>query len=116
MKKRKTYIIDAKGKVLGRLASYIATILRGKDKTDFQPNRDEGGFVIVKNIEDIKITGRKIEQKKYYHHSGFIGGLKEVPLKKVFKENPREALKKAVWGMLPNNKLRPKQIKRLRFQ
>ena len=116
MKESKTYIIDAKGKVLGRVASQIAIILRGKDKANFQPHRDEGSFVIVKNIEHIKITGRKIEKKKYYHHSGFIGGLKEIPLKKVFKENPREVLKKAVWGMLPDNKLRPKQIKRLKFQ
>lgn len=113
---RKTHTIDATGKVLGRLASEIAILLRGKHKSDFAPHKDEGDFVKVKNIEKIKITGNKLEQKKYYRHSGYPGGLKEVPLKKVFKEDPAQVLKKAVWGMLPKNKLRKKQIKRLKIE
>lgn len=113
---RKTHTIDATGKVLGRLATEIAVLLRGKQKSDFVPYRDMGDFVIVKNVSKLKITGKKIEQKKYFHHSGFLGGVKEVPLKKIFKTNPAEVLKKAVFGMLPKNKLRAEQIKRLKFE
>jgi len=113
---RKTYIIDAKDKVLGRLASEIAILLRGKHKPNFLPYKDMGDIVIVKNIDQIKITGKKIENKKYYHHTGYLGGLKEVPLKKLFNENPSAILKKAVFGMLPKNKLRSIQIKRLKFE
>ncbi len=114
--KRQTKIIDAKNRALGRLASEIAVILRGKHKPDFLPYKDGGDVVIVKNIKEIKITGRKMQQKKYYHHSGYPGGIKEIPLKRLFKENPNEVLKKAVYGMLPKNKLREEQIKRLKFQ
>ena len=113
---RKTHIIDAANKILGRLATEIVILLRGKHEPDFAPYKDGGDFVVVKNVAQIKITGKKIEKKKYYHHSGFLGGLKEVPLKKLFKENPSEVLRKAVWGMLPKNKLRAKQIKRLKFE
>ena len=113
---RKTHTIDATGKVLGRLAAEIAVLLRGKQKSDFVPYRDMGDFVIVKNVSKLKITGKKIEQKKYFHHSGFLGGVKEVPLKKIFKTNPAEVLRKAVFGMLPKNKLRAEQIKRLKFE
>jgi len=84
--KRETHIIDATGKVLGRLASQIATILRGKHKPDFLPNRDIGDFVIVKNVDKLKVTGRKMEDKKYFRHSGYLGGGKEVPLKELFRE------------------------------
>ncbi len=114
--KRHTHIIDAKGKTLGRLASQIAILLRGKHKPDFRPHEDKGDFVIVKNVKEIKITGKKMKQKKYYHHSGYPGGLKEVSLEKLFKERPAEVLRKAVWGMLPKNKLRKKMIKRLKFE
>lgn len=114
--KRKTHTIDAAGKVLGRLASEIVILLRGKYKPDFRPNLDMGDFVIVKNVSKLKITGKKMEQKKYFYHSGFLGGLKEVPLKKIFKTNPAEVLRKAVFGMLPKNKLRAEQIKRLKFE
>jgi large subunit ribosomal protein L13 len=114
--KRETKIIDAKDKTLGRLASQIAVILRGKHKPDFLPYKDTGDVVVVKNVRDLVITGRKVQQKKYYHHTGFPGGIKEVPLKRLFKENPAEVLKKAVYGMLPKNKLREDQIKRLKFQ
>ncbi len=108
--KRETYTIDASGKVLGRLATEIAKLLRGKHKPDFLPNKDMGDFVIVKNVEKIKISGKKLEKKKYYRHTGYLGHLKEIPLKKLFKEKPAEVLKKAVFGMLPKNKLRSIQI------
>lgn len=113
---RKTHIIDATNKVLGRLATQIAILLRGKHKPDFVPNKDMGDFIVVKNIEKIKITGKKMEQKKYFHHSGYLGGLKEISLKKLFEKEPREVFKKAVFGMLPKNKLRAVQIKRLKIE
>lgn len=113
---RKTHTIDATNKVLGRLATQIATLLRGKHKPDFVPHKDMGDFVRVENIEKIRVTGKKMEQKKYYRHSGYMGGLKETPLKKLFEKDPAEVLKKAVWGMLPKNKLRNEQIKRLKFK
>ena len=113
---RKTHTIDATGKVLGRLAVEIAILLRGKNKPDFAPYKDEGDFVVIKNVGKLKFTGKKIEQKKYYHHSGYLGGLKEKSLKELLEENPSEILKKAVWGMLPRNKLRERMIKRLKFE
>ena len=113
---RKTHTIDATNKVLGRLASEIAILLRGKHKPDFLPYKDMGDFVIVKNVEKLKITGKKVEQKKYFHHREYLGGVKEIPLKKLFKENPAEVLRKAVLGMLPKTKLRARQIKRLKIK
>lgn len=113
---RKTHIVDATDKVLGRLSCQIATLLSGKHKSNFAPSKDMGDFVVIKNIEKLKITGKKMEQKKYFRHSGYPGGLKEIPLKKLFKEKPAEVLKKAVWGMLPKNKLRAKRIKRLKIE
>lgn len=114
--KRETYNIDAANKSLGRLSSEIVILLRGKNKPDFAPHKDEGSVIMVKNVGKIKITGRKIEQKKYFHHTGYLGGLKETPLKKIFPENPKEVLKKAVMGMLPKNRLRRRMIKRLKFE
>jgi large subunit ribosomal protein L13 len=113
---RQTHIIDATGKVLGRLASEIAKLLMGKNKPNYNPSKDMGDFVVVKNVEKIRISGKKLEKEKYYKHSGYLGGLKEIPLKKVFKENPSQVLKKAVFGMLPKNRLRKKMIKRLKFE
>lgn len=113
--KRETRIIDATGKVLGRLATEIAIFLRGKNKPDFFPYKDTGDFVVVKNVTQIRLTGKKTEKKKYFHHTGYLGSLKETPIKKLLKENPKEILKRAVYGMLPKNKLRPKQIKRLKI-
>ncbi len=113
---RKTHTIDAAGRILGRLASEIAVLLRGKDKTDFAPYKDIGDIIIVKNVDKLKFTGKKMEQKKYYRHSGYPGGLKEVSLGKLFEKNSAEVFKKAVWGMLPKNKLRAKMIKRLKFE
>ncbi len=112
---RKTHTIDATNKVLGRFATEIALLLRGKNRSDFAPNKDIGDFVVVKNIKKIKITGKKFEKKIYYHHTGRLGGLKEIPFKKLFEKDPGEVLKKAVFGMLPKNKLRAKQIKRLKI-
>jgi len=114
--KRETHTIDATGKVLGRLATEIAILLRGKHKPDFAPNKDIGDFVIVKNVDKVKITGKKLEQKKYYRHSGYLGHLKEIPLKKVFIETPAKVLRKTVYGMLPKNKLSKEQIKRLKIE
>lgn len=112
---RKTHTIDASERSLGKIAVEIAILLRGKHKPTFVPHKDEGDFVIVKNIKKIKITGKKMSDKIYYRHTGYLGGLKEVPLEKIFKKDPGEVLKKAIWGMLPKNKLRKEQIKRLKF-
>lgn len=116
MTEQKTHTIDATNQALGRLAAQIAILLRGKNKPDFFPNKDMGDIVIVKNVGNMKITGKKMEQKKYFRHSGYLGGEKEIPLKKIFKENPAEVLRRAVFGMLPRNKLRIKAIKRLKFE
>lgn len=113
---RKIHIIDAKEKSLGRLASQIAILLRGKHKKNFDPSKDEGDVVIVKNVEKMKITGKKGEKKKYYWHSGYAGGLKEKVLKEMLRKNPQWVLKEAVLGMLPKNRLRKKIIKRLKFE
>lgn len=114
--KRKTYTIDAKDKILGRLSVKIAALLSGKQKSDFVPYKDMGDFVVVKNIAQIKFTGRKMKQKIYYHHSGYPGGFKKNPLEELFKKNPGQVLRKTVLGMLPKNKLRPRRIKRLMFK
>ncbi|MBZ1348238.1 MAG: 50S ribosomal protein L13 [Candidatus Nealsonbacteria bacterium] len=113
---RNTHTIDATKKVLGRLAAEIAVLLRGKLRPDFAPNKDMADYVIIKNITKIIITGKKIEQKKYFRHSGYLGSSKEIPLKILHEKNPAEVLKKAVFGMLPKNKLRAKQIKRLKIE
>jgi large subunit ribosomal protein L13 len=113
---RKTHTIDASGKILGRFATQIAILLRGKHKKEFQPNKDLGDFVIVKNVDKIRVTGKKMENKKYYRHSGYLGGLKEISLKELFAKNPAQVLKLAVQRMMPRNKLARQQIKRLRFE
>lgn len=112
---RETHTIDATNKSLGRLASKIAKLLRGKHKPSFNPREDRGDFVRVKNVDRIKLTGKKLNQKIYYSHSGYPGGLKKMPLKELFKRDPGEVLRRAVKGMLPNNKLSREQIKRLEF-
>jgi large subunit ribosomal protein L13 len=113
---RKTHTIDAKNKSLGRLASKIAILLQGKHKENFDPSKDMGDFVIVKNVGKMKISGQKLEKKKYYRHSGYLGGLKEIKMKEIFKKNPEKILKIAVSGMLPKNRLRKKRLKRLKFE
>jgi len=114
--KQKTYLIDAKDKILGRLATDIANILRGKDKVSFVPYKcDLGDDVVVINAKKIKLTGKKAESKVYYHHSGYPGGLKEEKIGKLFAEKPEQIIKKAVYGMLPKNKLRDQFIKKLKI-
>lgn len=108
------FVVDAQGQVLGRLATRIARILIGKDKPNFTPYLDCGDHVVVINAEQIKLTGNKIDQKIYYHHSGFPGGLKEVPIRVLLQRRPEEVLREAVLGMLPKNKLRARRAKKLR--
>ncbi len=113
---KKVHTIDASEKSPGRLASEISILLRGKNRADFMENSIEGDEVIVQNVDEMKLTGRKKEQKIYYRHSGYPGGLKKEPLEKLIKNKPQEVLKRAVYGMLPKNKLRSEQIKRLKFK
>jgi len=113
----KIHIVDVANRTLGRAASEIASLLRGKDSPDFRPNKDPESSVLVKNINKMRFSGKKTQKKIYYHHSGYLGGLKETPLKKILDEKgPAEVLKRAVYGMLPTNKLRARQIKRLKFE
>jgi len=111
--KRDWHLIDAKGKILGRVATKIANLLRGKDKPIFVPYLDVGDYVVVINASRIKVSGKKLEQKIYYRHSGYLGGLKATPLKKLLAEKPEYVIKTAVSGMLPRNKLRKLWLKRL---
>jgi large subunit ribosomal protein L13 len=110
---RTIHTVDATNRPLGRLAVEIALLLRGKNKPEFEPYKDVGDFVTVQNIKHIVFTGKKPAQKTYYRHSGYLGGLKERKLETLFAEQPYEVLRKAVWGMLPKNKLRNDQINRL---
>ena len=113
--KREIQKIDATGISLGRLATQIAMILQGKNKPEYQPHLDNGDMVVVSNISKVKITGKKLEQKKYYRHSGYPGGLKETKMQDLFEKNPAEILKKAVFSMLPKNRVRANMIKRLKI-
>lgn len=114
--KNETYRIDAEGKVLGRLATEIATILRGKNKADFAPNKESGNIVVVLNADKIKVTGKKMEQKTYFKHTGYVGKDQHIPMERIFQKKPSELLRMAVLGMLPKNRLRDRQIKRLKFE
>jgi len=107
--------IDAKNKVLGRLAVEIANLLRGKNKPTFVPYADMGDQVTVFNTDKIRLTGKKEDQKVYYHHSGYPGGIKEISYKKAMEKDSREVIRKAVYGMLPKNKLRDRVIKKLKL-
>ena len=109
------YEIDASNLVVGRLASIISKILRGKNKTNFTPNLDNGDYVIVKNIENIKSTGNKFEKKKYYRHTGYPGGIKETTPENLVKKKPGEILKLAVKRMLPRGPLAKKQLTKLKI-
>ncbi len=111
---RKWYVIDAAGKPLGKTAVLAATILRGKHRPEYTPNVDCGEFVIIINAKDAVLTGNKLNQKKYYHHSGYIGGLKEVSYKTLMATKPELAMQLAVKGMLAKNKLGDAQINRLK--
>ncbi len=111
---RKWYLVDAKGKTLGRLASRIATILRGKHKPDWTPHIDCGDYVIVINAKDVVVTGRKAEQKVYQRYSGYPDGLKEALFKDMIKKNPNHVIRHAVWGMLPKGRLGRAMFKKLK--
>ena len=112
--KRIWYIVNAEDKVLGRLASKVATILRGKHKPTYVPHSDVGDYVIVINAAKVRLTGKKLEQKVYYHYSGYPGGLKETRLSDLMKKSPEEVIKRAVKGMLPKNKLGRKMLTKLK--
>ena len=109
------YEIDAKNAVVGRLASLISKIVRGKNKTTYTPHMDNGDFVVVKNIEQIKFTGKKFQNKKYYRHTGYPGGIKETSPEKLHEKKPGEALKLAVKRMLPGGVLGRKQLGKLKI-
>ena len=111
---RKWYIIDAANKPLGRVATEAAKLLRGKHKPTFTPNIDTGDHVIIINCSQVILTGNKMNQKIYRHHSGFVGGMKEVVAKDMLANNPEKALTLAIKGMLPHNSLGRKSIKKLR--
>ena len=109
------YEIDAKDAVVGRLATIISKIIRGKNKTNFTPHMDNGDFIVVKNIEKIRFTGIKFENKKYYRHTGYLGGIKETTPKKLHEKKPQEVLKLAVKRMLPGGPLAKKQLTKLKI-
>ncbi len=112
--KRQWYVVDAEDQILGRLASQVAHRLRGKHKPEFAPHMDNGDFIVVVNVEKIRVTGAKLLQKKYYRHSGFPGGIKERSLSQVMEKRPQEALLIAVRGMLPKNRLGRAMLKKLK--
>ncbi|WP_082759932.1 50S ribosomal protein L13 [Abyssisolibacter fermentans] len=111
---RKWYVVDAEGKRLGRLASEVAKILRGKNKPIYTPHVDTGDFVIIINAEKVELTGKKLDQKLYRYHTGHPGGLKEVPYKNLMQNKPEFVIEHAVKGMLPKNSLGRKMIKKLK--
>jgi len=110
---RKWYVVDAEGKTLGRLSSEIAKVLRGKHKPIFTPHMDTGDYVIVVNAEKIKVTGIKLDQKIYYRHSGYVGGMKETTLKDMLKRHPERVVEHAVKGMLPKGPLGRQMYRKL---
>ena len=110
---RKWYVVDAEGKTLGRLASEIAIVLRGRHKPMFTPLMDTGEYVIVVNAEKIKVSGRKLDQKIYYKHSGYVGGMKETTLKDMLKKHPERVVEYAVKGMLPKGPLGRQMYRKL---
>ncbi len=111
---RKWYVVDATDMVLGRLASQVAAILRGKNKPTFTPNVDTGDFVIIVNCDKVRLTGKKLEQKMYRYHTGYIGGLKEIQYKKLMNDKPQFAVYEAIRGMLPKNAIGRQMIKKLK--
>ena len=112
---REWYVVDAEGQILGRLATQIADRLRGKGKPEYTPHVDTGNFVVVVNAEKIAVTGNKLDNKMYYRHSGYPGGLKTRTLREQLDRRPTEVLRKAVKGMLPKNKLASQQITKLKI-
>ena len=112
--RRDWYVVDATGKTLGRLSTEIARRLRGKHKPEYTPHVDTGDYIVVVNAEKIRVTGNKLKDKIYHHHTGYIGNLKSVPLDKLLEEHPERALEKAVKGMLPRGPLGRKMFSKLR--
>jgi len=111
---QKWWLVNADGRILGRLATEVADLIRGKRKPQFTSHLDTGDFVVVINAEKIKVTGRKLDQKKYYTHSQYPGGIKEESLKDLLARKPEEVIKKAVWGMVPKGKLGRSLYKKLK--
>ena len=112
---KKWYLIDASNKILGRLASEIANILRGKHKSLFTPHMDAGDYVIVVNAEKVVLTGKKLDEKIYYHHSGYVGGLRETTAKEMLQKRPENLIRLAVKGMLPKTSLGRRQLTKLKI-
>ena len=112
---REWLLVNAEGKTLGRLASEIAQVLRGKHKPIYTPHLDCGDYVIVVNAEKVRVTGRKLDQKMYYHHSGYPGGIKSISLRNQLQKHPERVLQAAVRGMLPKNRLGRKMLKKLKI-
>jgi large subunit ribosomal protein L13 len=112
---RRWYVVDADGQTLGRLATRIADTLRGKDKAQYTPHVDTGDFVVVVNAEKVRVTGNKLDQKRYYRHSGYPGGLRSRTLREQLERRPTEVIRKAVKGMLPKNRLARQQINKLKI-
>lgn len=111
---RRWWVVDAEGKILGRLASEVAKILRGKHKPYFAPHLDTGDYVIVTNAAKIRVTGKKLDDKIYYRHSGYPGGLRSTTLAEMLKKRPTRVIRLAVWGMLPHNRLGRAMMKKLK--
>jgi len=111
---KKWYVVDAKDKILGRLATEIASRLRGKHKPTFSPFIDNGDFIIVTNADKVQLTGKKWDDKKYYRHTGYIGGIKETTAKDLLEKHPTDLVTNAVKGMLPKNKIGRAQLKKLK--
>ncbi|HDL17759.1 MAG TPA: 50S ribosomal protein L13 [Bacteroidetes bacterium] len=112
---RRWFVVDAEDKVVGRLATRIAMILRGKDKPIFTPHVDTGDYIVVVNAGKVRFTGRKWNQKKYYRHSEYPGGLKEITAAKLVQQKPEEIIHHAVWGMIPHNRLGRQMMRKLKI-
>lgn len=112
---RKWHLVDLQGKTLGRICVEMASILQGKNKVDYSPNRDAGDYVVAINAKDIQVTGNKLKEKIYYHHTGYAGHLREFTLGQLMKSDPRKVIHHGVLGMLPKNKLRRPRMTRLKI-
>jgi large subunit ribosomal protein L13 len=112
---RKWYVVDAEGKTLGRLATEVAKVLRGKNKPQYTPHVDVGDFVVVVNAEKVAVTGKKAEQKVYRRHSGYPGGMRETSYRRMLERRPTEILRKAVYGMMPKTRLARQQFRKLKI-
>ena len=112
---RKWHLIDLNDQILGRASVKIASLLQGKNKVDYSPNRDAGDYVVAINAKNIRVTGKKLQDKVYYHHTGYAGHLKELTLEQLLQKDPRQVISHGVMGMLPKNKLRSRRMTRLKI-